>query len=57
MVGRKGVATTLGFSTIDGLVMGTRCGDVDAGIPNYLAANVNMFCLHCTMQSFVKKKI
>jgi acetate kinase len=22
--------------------MGTRCGDIDAGIPNFLAANVNM---------------
>ena len=28
MVNRKCVATTLGFSTIDGLMMGTRCGNI-----------------------------
>ena len=32
MVNRKCVATTLGFSTIDGLVMGTRCGNLDPGV-------------------------
>jgi acetate kinase len=32
MVGRKCVATTLGFSTIDGLIMGTRCGNLDPGV-------------------------
>ena len=32
MVGRKCVATTLGFSTLDGLVMGTRCGSIDPGL-------------------------
>ena len=32
MVDRKCVATTLGFSTIDGLVMGTRCGNLDPGV-------------------------
>ena len=32
MVGRKCVATTLGFSTIDGLMMGTRCGNLDPGV-------------------------
>jgi acetate kinase len=32
MVGRKCLATTLGFSTIDGLVMGTRCGNLDPGV-------------------------
>jgi acetate kinase len=32
MVKRKCVATTLGFSTIDGLVMGTRCGNLDPGV-------------------------
>lgn len=36
MVGRKGVATTLGFSTIDGLVMGTRCGALDPGVVLHL---------------------
>ena len=32
MVGRKCVATTLGFSTLDGLIMGTRCGPIDPGL-------------------------
>ncbi len=32
MVERQCVATTLGFSTIDGLVMGTRCGTLDPGL-------------------------
>ncbi|MBS1143070.1 MAG: acetate/propionate family kinase [Proteobacteria bacterium] len=32
MVNRKCVATTLGFSTIDGLLMGTRCGNLDPGV-------------------------
>jgi acetate kinase len=32
MVNRKCVATTLGFSTIDGLVMGTRVGNLDPGV-------------------------
>ena len=32
MVNRKCVATTLGFSTIDGLVMGTRVGNPDPGV-------------------------
>jgi len=36
MVNRKCVATTLGFSTIDGLVMGTRCGALDPGVVLHL---------------------
>ena len=36
MVGRKCVATTLGFSTIDGLMMGTRCGNLDPGVVLHL---------------------
>ena len=32
IVKRECVATTLGFSTIDGLVMGTRCGTMDPGL-------------------------
>lgn len=34
--------TSMGMTPLEGLVMGTRCGDIDAGIPNFLAANVNM---------------
>jgi len=32
----KSVDTSLGFTTLEGLVMGTRCGDVDPGVILYL---------------------
>ena len=38
----KSYDTSMGMTPLEGIVMGTRCGDVDAGIPSYLAANVNM---------------
>ncbi|MDR0701032.1 MAG: acetate/propionate family kinase [Azoarcus sp.] len=34
--GGKGVATTMGFSTINGLIMGTRSGSIDPGVLLYL---------------------
>jgi acetate kinase len=34
--GGVAIATTLGFSTLDGLMMGTRCGAIDPGILLYL---------------------
>ncbi|OGT06600.1 MAG: hypothetical protein A2103_00705 [Gammaproteobacteria bacterium GWF2_41_13] len=33
---RKSVATTLSFSALDGLPMGTRCGNIDPGVLLYL---------------------
>jgi len=42
MVNRKCVATTLGFSTIDGLVMGTRCGNLDPGVILHLMETKNL---------------
>lgn len=33
---RKSVASTMGFSALDGLMMGRRCGSVDAGVVFYL---------------------
>jgi len=36
MHGRRCVATTMGFSTLDGLVMGTRSGTIDPGVVFYL---------------------
>lgn len=36
MHNRRSIATTMGFSTLDGLVMGTRCGAVDPGVLFYL---------------------
>lgn len=32
MRNRRSIATTMGFSTLDGLVMGTRCGSIDPGV-------------------------
>ena len=34
--GLKSVATTMGFSALDGLMMGTRCGSLDPGVILYL---------------------
>jgi acetate kinase len=42
MHNRKSVATTMGFSTLDGLVMGTRCGSIDPGVLFYLMREKNM---------------
>ena len=42
MVNRKCVATTLGFSTIDGLVMSTRCGNLDPGVILHLMETKNL---------------
>ncbi len=36
MAGRRSVATTMGFSVLDGLVMGRRCGSLDPGVILYL---------------------
>jgi acetate kinase len=32
MEGRRSVATTMGFTALDGLMMGTRCGNIDPGV-------------------------
>ncbi|WP_457300145.1 acetate/propionate family kinase [Phyllobacterium sp. P5_D12] len=34
--GGKSVATTMGFSTLDGLIMSTRCGSIDPGVVLHL---------------------
>jgi len=36
------VATTMGFSPLDGLVMGSRCGSLDPGVLLYLMKHYNM---------------
>lgn len=36
MVDCKSIATTMGFSALDGLMMGTRCGSIDPGALLYL---------------------
>jgi acetate kinase len=40
--GGKSYDTSMGMTPLEGLVMGTRCGDIDAGIPSFLAANIGM---------------
>lgn len=34
--GGKAIDTSLGFTPLEGLVMGTRCGDIDPSLPGYL---------------------
>jgi acetate kinase len=38
----KSFDTSMGMTPLEGIVMCTRCGDVDAGILSYLAANARM---------------
>ena len=38
----RSIATTMGFSPLDGLVMGTRCGSLDPGVLLYLMDHYNM---------------
>jgi acetate kinase len=38
----KSVATTMGFSALDGLMMGTRCGAIDPGVLLYLMERYGM---------------
>ena len=38
----QSIATTMGFSPLDGLVMGTRCGNIDPGVLLYLMDHYGM---------------
>lgn len=40
--GRRSVASTMGFSALDGLPMGTRCGQLDPGVLLYLIGERGM---------------
>ncbi|MEZ5938240.1 MAG: acetate/propionate family kinase [Hyphomonadaceae bacterium] len=42
MKGRRSIATTMGFSALDGLVMGTRCGALDPAVPLFLIEQCGM---------------
>jgi acetate kinase len=42
MKGRKSVASTMGFTALDGLMMGTRCGSIDPGVILYLMSALGM---------------
>jgi acetate kinase len=38
----KSIDTTMGFTPLEGLMMGTRCGDLDPAIPMFLQRNENL---------------
>ena len=38
----KSIATTMSFTPLDGLVMGTRCGDLDPGVVLYLMTHYSL---------------
>jgi acetate kinase len=42
VAGGHSVDTSMGLSALDGLVMGTRCGDLDPAVPGYLAARAGL---------------
>ena len=42
MVDRRSIATTMGFTALDGLPMGTRCGALDPGVILYLLQQKHM---------------
>ncbi len=42
LIERRCIATTLGFSTLDGLLMGTRCGSIDPGLILHLMESKGM---------------
>ncbi|MBU4433772.1 MAG: acetate/propionate family kinase [Alphaproteobacteria bacterium] len=42
MRGGKSLDTTMGFTALDGLVMGTRCGSIDPGVVLYLLSQRGM---------------
>ncbi|MEJ5988495.1 acetate/propionate family kinase [Ramlibacter sp. PS3R-8] len=42
MVGGRSMASTMGFTAVDGLPMGTRCGSLDPGVVLYLLDTLGM---------------
>jgi acetate kinase len=42
LLGGRSVASTMGFTAVDGLVMGTRCGNIDPGVILYLIDELKM---------------
>jgi acetate kinase len=40
--GNRSVASTMGFTAVDGLMMGTRCGAIDPGVILYLIDELRM---------------
>ncbi len=42
MKGRRSVATSMGYTVLDGLMMGTRCGALDAGVVLHLIGRMGL---------------
>ncbi len=42
IVNGKSVDTSMGFTPVEGIMMGTRSGDIDAGIINYMCTSLGM---------------
>ncbi|OGH02749.1 MAG: acetate kinase [Candidatus Lambdaproteobacteria bacterium RIFOXYD1_FULL_56_27] len=42
IAGGRSIDTTMGLTPLEGLVMGTRCGDLDPAIPGFLAEHLNL---------------
>lgn len=40
--GRRSIATTMGFSALDGLMMGSRCGSLDPGVVFYMLRELEL---------------
>lgn len=40
--GGRSVDTSMGFTPLEGLVMGSRCGDIDPALPGHLAAELGL---------------
>jgi acetate kinase len=38
----RSIDTSMGMTPLEGLVMGTRCGDIDPSIPGYMARHTNL---------------
>ena len=52
--GGKSVDTSMGFTPLEGLVMGTRCGDIDASVLEYLSEKTGMTLKELTV--YMNKK-
>ena len=50
----KSVDTSMGFTPVEGLIMGSRCGDLDLGVLLYIAEKENMTIKE--MNNFINKK-
>lgn len=50
----KSIDTSMGFTPVEGLIMGSRCGDLDLGVLLYIAEKENMTIKD--MNNFINKK-